>query len=343
MCQEDKLTKGFSLFAPIGSCVSCAGHEETYFSHNFFSFLDKNSIHSTFIVRCLRGKMGGDFQGVPPLCVYFSLCGGCIASAFVRSSGSRLSGIFWIFFFRSANEEYSSAPWWFVHEFTALWNLLYRSRSLTVRRIRRPRNNVRRYTTRNSLIHFRFFFRVLGAGWKKKMRWNLNCLKIFIGGMMWGCCQDCWCVRWVRVFKRGGGSASPPFIDGRLRERTTPFVKYLFIFRNGTDASWKLPAVALWWLSFSPSSLFQWGTQKRNFCFISFWLWSFLIIIVSLFIRRPFFFFLVGVCTIPPYQQVESESLGRKLNVSNGRLTGIALSVVGRSSPKLCWNQMAAE
>ncbi len=96
----------FSLFAPIGSCVSCAGHEETYFSQNFFSFfLDKNSIHSTFIVRCLRGKMGGDFQGVPPLCVYFSLCGGCIASAFVRSSGSRLSGIF-LFFFRSANEEY---------------------------------------------------------------------------------------------------------------------------------------------------------------------------------------------------------------------------------------------
>lgn len=99
MCQEDKLTKGFSLFAPIGSCVSCAGHEETYFSHNFFSFLDKNSIHSTFIVRCLREKMGGDFQGVPPLCVYFSLCGGCIASAFVRSSGSRLSGIFFFFSF----------------------------------------------------------------------------------------------------------------------------------------------------------------------------------------------------------------------------------------------------
>lgn len=111
-CEKRNVPRGqvnkrfFSLFAPIGSCVSCAGHEETYFSQNFFSFfLDKNSIHSTFIVRCLRGKMGGDFQGVPPLCVYFSLCGGCIASAFVRSSGSRLSGIF-LFFFRSANEEY---------------------------------------------------------------------------------------------------------------------------------------------------------------------------------------------------------------------------------------------
>lgn len=101
---------------------------------------------------------------------------------------------------------------------------------------------------------------------KKKKRWNLNCLKMFRGG---------WCEAAARTVDVSAGSVciqkgrwlslSSPFIDSRLRERTTPFVKYLFIFRNGTDASWKLPAVALWWLSFSPSSFFQWGTQKRNF------------------------------------------------------------------------------
>lgn len=139
-------------------------------------------------------------------------------------------------------------------------------------------------------------------------------------------------------------SLSSPFIDSRLRERTTPFVKYLFIFRNGTDASWKLPAVALWWLSFSPSSFFQWGTQKRNFVSFRYDCNLFWLLFHRFLFDARFSVFLVGVCTVPPPQQVESESLGRKLNVSNGgRLTGIALSVVGRSSPRLCWNRMAAE
>ncbi len=99
MCQEDKLTKGFSLFAPIGSCVSCAGHEETYFSQNCFSFLEKKFDSLDFYCPLSEGKNGRRFpRCTTAMCVFLSLRWMYIASAFVRSSGSRLSGNFSFFF-----------------------------------------------------------------------------------------------------------------------------------------------------------------------------------------------------------------------------------------------------
>ncbi len=73
MCQEDKREyKRFGLFAPIGSSVSSAGHEETFFfvSQNLDDSLD------FYCPLSERGeKMGG--EGVPPaplgVCVCFSL------------------------------------------------------------------------------------------------------------------------------------------------------------------------------------------------------------------------------------------------------------------------------
>lgn len=126
------------------------------FSRQKFDSLD-------FYCQLSEGKNGRRFpRCTTAMCVFLSLRWMYVASAFVRSSGSRLSGIFKFFSFGQQMRSIALLP----------GDLFTNSRLCEICSTAASRSDasaVHETTSgaippRNSLIHFRFFFRVLCAG-----------------------------------------------------------------------------------------------------------------------------------------------------------------------------------
>ncbi len=166
--------------------------------------------------------------------------------------------------------------------------------------------------------------------------------------MMWGCCQDCWCVRWVRVFKRGGGSASPPFIDGRLRERERRPLSNIFLFfeTGRTPLENCLPWHYDDYLFLLPLS-FSEGLKKGT-------LFHFVLIVIffdyyciAFYSTRVFLFLFSSLASAQQF--LRTNKLSRNLWEENwtSLTAAVSLASLYRWSDahlrELCWNQMAAE
>ena len=291
--------KRLGPFAPIGSSVSCRPWRT--FSQNLFSFWKRKFDSLDFYCPLSEGKWGGDFVSKVYRCVCVSLCGGYVRVCPVERKSTLRNFFFCFFFGQQMRSIEGSSSLVICFSNSRLCEICSTAASRFGASAFRKTKQIRLPGISNplSFFFFLFLFYFLAPG----KRWNFKCITIRRGG---------WCAAAIAV------DVSAGYVYSKGRWLTARSLSSLyrqpvendalcqisfFFFRNGTDASWKLPAVALRWLSPSCS-------QREQGNFVSFRFDCNLFLLLSLFIRR---FFLLAVCTIPPHEE-EEESRG-KLNV----------------------------